>query len=444
MNNIAKNAFIGLMAFSLSLPFLEWYEAAAYALVFYSLFLFLTNLSENIPLKELIALIASLQWLLGPVLDYNYFNSHYRYYMYVDEEIYFSLTIPAFVFFLLGLSFFKVDVQHINDLIRKQVATFRNLPFILIGIGFLIEYIAPFAPASLRFVFFLFSNLKYIGAIYLLYSPYQYKWYFLAFILLFAFVNSVALGLFHDLLLWSVLVFMYVAVNLRFSFSTRLLIIGIGILSAGLIQVVKAEYRKIVWEEGFTGSETQVFTTVLENELYNQPEGEGYSTMHNLVIRMNQGWIISRIMFYVPYYEQYAYGETVEEALYASFVPRMLNPNKKRAGGQENFSRFTGYELVKGTSMGTSVLGEAYANYGSSGAVMFMFMWGLVISLIFKAIVEIASGNAPTLLLWIPLIFLQVIKAETELVVVLNHLVKASIFVFGVYWISYKVFKIQL
>jgi hypothetical protein len=38
------------------------------------------------------------------------------------------------------------------------------------------------------------------------------------------------------------------------------------------------------------------------------------------------------------------------------------------------------------------------------------------------------------LLAFLPLLFLQVIKAETELVVVLNHLIKASIVVYLFFW----------
>lgn len=444
MNKVAKNFFIGFGAFFVMLPFLEWYEAVGYALVVFSLLLFLTNLAETIPVKELIMLVAALQWLLGPLLDYQFFNNHYRYYMYVEPEVYFSYTIPAFVLFALGLACFKVDFSRLNNLIEEHISAYQYLPFILLGIGFLVEYVAPFVPPALRFVFFLVSNLKYIGAVYLVYSPVKYKWAILAGIILFSFFNSIALGLFHDILLWSVLIFMYVANKLHFSFSTRLLVVGGGLLLASLIQIAKAEYRKIVWDEGFIGSQTQVFTSVLENEIYNQSELQEYSTMQNIVIRLNQGWIISRIMYYVPNYEQYAEGETVEEALYATFVPRLLNPNKKQAGGQENFSRFTGFQLLEDTSMGTSVLGEAYANYGPGGGVVFMFLWGITISLFFKMVVSFSLKKHLTLVLWIPFIFLQVIKAETELVVVLNHLVKAGIFVFGVYWISYRVFKVQL
>jgi hypothetical protein len=39
---------------------------------------------------------------------------------------------------------------------------------------------------------------------------------------------------------------------------------------------------------------------------------------------------------------------------------------------------------------------------------------------------------------FLPLMFLQVIKAETELVVVLNHLIKASIVIWAFFWFAKK------
>ena len=45
------------------------------------------------------------------------------------------------------------------------------------------------------------------------------------------------------------------------------------------------------------------------------------------------------------------------------------------------------------------------------------------------------SRYFPTLLVWSPILFLQVVKAETEFGVVLNHLVKATVVVLGVVWV---------
>jgi hypothetical protein len=116
----------------------------------------------------------------------------------------------------------------------------------------------------------------------------------------------------------------------------------------------------------------------------------------------------------------------------AAVLPRLLAPGKAAAGGQLNFERFTGFPLV-GTSMGLSLLGEGYANYGVTGACLFLFLVGLVYSGALQLLFLIARRQ-PTVILWIPLIFLHVVKAESELLVTLNHLVKASVFVALFLW----------
>jgi len=86
--------------------------------------------------------------------------------------------------------------------------------------------------------------------------------------------------------------------------------------------------------------------------------------------------------------------------------------------------------------MGISVLGEAYANFGSFGGAIFMLFWGVIIAFIMRMIV-LVSLTHPTIILWAPLIFLQMVKAETELVVVLNHGIKTSI-VIAIFYITAK------
>lgn len=425
--------------------FYAWYFALAVGVTAGALYSFIDSSKNTFPVLNFVFFVACLQWLLGPFLDYVYFNSHDRYRMYVEASEYYNLLIPSILAFGLGLSLFKssVDLSGLKEYIHKKGEQHPNLPLVLVFIGFIAEYIGFMVPPGLRFVLYMVTALKYIGLLYLIFSQSEKKWVTLLIVGGFAIINAVFLGLFHDLLLWGAFVFIYISHYFQLTLKTKLLAVIGGAFLAFSIQVAKSEYRKIIWAADFSGSQTEAFTNVLSNEL-NEPGSDGESNFHSAVIRLNQGWIISRIMFHVPFYEEHAGGETVKKAIYASLLPRFINPTKKKAGGQENFERFTGYQLMSGTSMGTSVVGEAYANYGKNGTILFMFFYGLLLSIVTKKIFKLSATLNPTLILWLPLIFLQVVKAETELVVVLNHLVKASIFVFGVYWISGKLFKVEL
>ncbi|MCF6243135.1 MAG: hypothetical protein L3J74_17570, partial [Bacteroidales bacterium] len=175
--------------------------------------------------------------------------------------------------------------------------------------------------------------------------------------------------------------------------------------------------------------------------------GEGYlATNENIdaaIDRINQGWIVARIMSHVPRYEPFANGETIVTGIRASLIPRFLDPNKPKAGGRNYFTRFTGKLISDNTSMGLSPLGEAYANFGSTGGIVFMFLLGLFYNFYLFLLLRL-SNKYYSMILWIPLLFLQVIKAETDFVVVLNHLVKASIVVSLIIFSFNKFLNIKL
>src|SRR5690606_29433178 len=115
----------------------------------------------------------------------------------------------------------------------------------------------------------------------------------------------------------------------------------------------------------------------------------------------------------------------------------------KEAGGQENFRKYTGLNLSDNTSMGLSIIGEFYANFGVAKGVLMMGVWGLLLVFVWKRLV-FNSYKIPLLIFFLPLIFLQVVKAETELLVVLNHLIKSIIAVALFFWLTKKYLKWQI
>ena len=148
-------------------------------------------------------------------------------------------------------------------------------------------------------------------------------------------------------------------------------------------------------------------------------------------------------MLIVPDLRPHASGETIVVALKASVLPRFLFPDKPRAGGKENYEKYTGFVLQKSTSMGISLLGEAYINFGVRGAWVFMFFFGLFSSFVIKQFFLLASSY-PTIWLWFPLILLHFVKAETELLVQLNFIVKSIIMVYAFVWANKYFLRLKL
>jgi hypothetical protein len=83
--------------------------------------------------------------------------------------------------------------------------------------------------------------------------------------------------------------------------------------------------------------------------------------------------------------------------------------------------------------MGISPLGEAYANFGVEGGSLFMFAYGLGFALVYYLVLRYVV-RSPEFLFWLPLVFYQAIKAETELVIVFNQISKGLIVALAGYY----------
>src|SRR5690606_7168199 len=130
-------------------------------------------------------------------------------------------------------------------------------------------------------------------------------------------------------------------------------------------------------------------------------------------------------------------GETIRTGLKAALIPRIFNPDKVESGGVY-FERFTGMPLI-GTSMNLGLIGEAYANYGVNGGMWFMFFFGLFINIVLS-ILYYKAYSAPELLLWIPFLFLYMIKAEDDFTTMINQFTKALYVMLGVMWLMAKLY----
>lgn len=419
------------------------WSALGLAVTGYYVFKVVDNMGKTIPIIDLMTAIAALQWILGPFIDYHNEATHYKYKMYVPEGEYMAYIVPAIIAFRLGTLLYRnySNLDNIGERVTRLLEVYPKLPYILIAGGLLAPFLSGFFPAALRFVFFLLGNLKYIGIIYLLFSGRSNRWPVFLITMTLTATASIASGMFHDLLLWAMLTFTFVARELHLSLRSKLLFAILGMFFAISIQSVKHQYRQMAWG-GYSGNKTVLFINLVANQ-WSTGQIATPTSDEEINARLNQGWIISAIMENVPKHQPFAGGSTIIEGITASLLPRIIAPNKKIAGGRENFEKFTGQELSEGTSMGISLAGEGYANYGRWGGILFMFFWGAFISWVWKKLQD-WSWFYPTLLIWSPIIFLQVVKAETEFVVVLNHLIKATILVLGLLWFVKRTWNLRI
>jgi len=425
--------FVGVLTSLISFFEYYWLTAIGLGLFVYTFIWYVESLGKDIAIIQILSVIATIQWLLGPVIAYHFGGDTYKYRMYVGEVEYMQYAVPAMVALILVLRLFQLRMNYIQIIKYMRSLKFsNNYALLIIAIGFTADLLTGYSPTSLRFVLFIIAQFKYIGALYLLILHYRYRWLILAFVIGNSALSSVEHGLFHNFILWSGFIFSYICLVLNFPRLGKYALVFSAVLVVILLQGIKSDFREITDKGKYEGSKVELLIgLVIEPKKYGSRSNRG-GDIGEINARFNQGWIISAIMYHVPSVVEHEQGLTILHALRDTFLPRLLF--KKRAVHvRDNFMRYTGIIINKETSMGISILGESYINFGIIGGIVFMLIWGGLISLSLRYLLSL-SYNYPTVILWIPLMFLQVVKAETELVVVLNHGVKSAILLFLFYF----------
>ena len=414
----------GLLGIPQTLPN-EILVAVVFLIVMYE---FQKRLDQGVPLLQLTALIASMQWLVGPIVNYNTPYEYGRYQMYIAQADYFCYALPATCCYISVMLAAGASVKQKHLLHQLDRSNFVPIGVSLNVISLICMFAAPRFSGGVQFLLFLMTQLRYVGALYLLFSRNELRFLLVAVSLSPLMIASLNTGMFHDLIIWLAILFCYWFAQRKWSFATKLVALSASAFALFSIQAIKQEYRSQLR----SGSDPSVTSLLSE---YVSPGGLAWEsdTLTQVVVRLNQGWIISAVMANVPEEEPFAEGETIKDAVISALMPRFLYPDKKMAGGRENFRRFTGLEILDGTSMGISPLGEAYANFGELGGILLMAGFGAMFAgLFYLTILYII--RRPAFFFWLPLVFYQSIKAETEFLVVFNQLTKGAIVAFAMHY----------
>lgn len=390
---------------------------------------FIRKMDRGVPFVHLAAIVAILQWLIGPLFGYESTLVFERYQMYVSPDTYFSYALPATCCYLVGLLLLGTSVSPEPLLQMVNRRRFVVIGFFLIAVGNLAVATSSQFSGSVEFVFFLVGNFRYVGALYLVFSLHQLRIPFavLAFSPLVA--VSVNTAFFHDMLLWGAICFLYWFSTRRWGIGQKSVVLAVAFFAVFSLQTVKHAYREQLRVDRESASLVNLLIDMLS------PGGAGWeqASIENVLVRMNQGWIVSAVLNHVPSEQPFFGGETYVDAFKAALLPRFLAPNKRTADLRVNFRRMTGLQIADTTTMGVSPLGEAYANFGVYGGCFALLIYGTLLGGFIRAMLLFCL-RSPSLILWLPVVFFAALKAETESLVVLNQLVKGSVIVgFGLF-----------
>lgn len=411
-----------------------------------SLFLFIIEflrfiLSKNIlPIKEITSLLMVLQLLLAPAITYSIFHNISSYPMSVDDNVYFKFIIPSYLLFLVGL-YLPFRKNKIENPDKESLYSSKNfkIGIVLVSTSLLTLVIRSFIniPYYFAFIFILLGDLIFVGSFYIFFSNNRYRYLFLFIFYSTLAGQTIAGAIFINLFIWSFFIFSLFAYKYNFSIKIKLLIISLAFFLAFLVQSFKKEYRnEILSIDSSEDTEIEIFTSMAYEKVTGSNSFFSFENIDKFISRLNQGWILSRILDRMPDQVQFANGSYLWDEIQGILLPRLFFSEKAVVGSHDKFEYFTGIRLLKRTAMNVGIFGDGYGNFGYAGNLIFSFLFACLINFaLFSA--NKLGRKYPTFIFWMPFIFFYVMRAGNEFYIIVNWAVKSSLLV----WLIFYLFK---
>jgi hypothetical protein len=427
-------------------------ELISIGLFVYFLLNFIDSIGKSYNPLDVLVLITLFQCMMMPIVVFHVYNNDalviaLKYDMVVSADRYYGFIFPAIIALLIGIKLPELTQRSYQQRIYQTIQRAKlhlqgkgNIGILFIIIGFVSGIMTFFVPGDLNYVIYLFEKLLYVGVLYIYFSDFKAKKLYLGLAFFFIFSKSLVQGMFGELVFIVMLGALLVLLGQRIKGYLKFGLAILGMVFIFLIQSVKSEYRASAW--GGKGGGASLYLTLVSDRLSDPSKFFDWTTLFPFVNRANQGMIIGKVMAHVPARAPFAGGETIFTSLAASFVPRLLWPNKPIAGGKYNMERFTGF-IIEGYSMNVSPLGEAYGNFDVNGGIIFMFFYGLFFALVITMLLHIGKKR-PTILLWIPVLFLNSVQIETDILMCVNSMLKSLLFVWFCYWAGDRFLRMKL
>ncbi|GAB3640779.1 hypothetical protein [Spirosoma arcticum] len=419
-------------------------ECVAVGLSFYAVSVLVSQLGHRLLIIEIINAVACVEVLLVPVLFYTISPES----MPLESDAYFSYALPATAAMLIGLSYFnrRTQKEHLVyfDNVRIYLTGRSSVGLWMILIGTVSVGVLNVVPLAIKNMANLFVSLLYTGVLYTLFSDSKRKLLAVAIALFALGYQAVQTGTFGELVSWLALFFVFWLAGRTSKIPSfwKFIAIGGGLTTMILVQSVKLEYRANTWgaRTNERKGDAQLMLTLFTDRIQRPEILLDPVFLFASTARFNQGYFIGHTMAFVPGSEPYANGDVLKYLL-APLIPRIIWPDKPVTGGRDNIRRFTPIQLTENTSVNLSPMGEAYANFGRLGGVFYMLLYGLLFGGIFHQILSVALTK-PTLILWIPKLFMGCLTKETDLYAEWGSLLHGLIFVFVFYkitgWLTVK------
>lgn len=407
--------FLGLLQFN------DLYQGTAVGIFLTLFYRIIFKSSEQFVFREWALVLYSLNYLIAPSITYQLPEEKVTYGMLIPPDEYFSLALPGFLFFAIGMfilptKIFKIDYQKVGQstIVNKDFL-FKTTIF-----GLVLNLSSRFFPGELGFIAYLLSMVRFVGAFALL-SIDRKLWYWSAIVILLELASGFLNGMYHDAIMWVIFFGLFYVYAVKPTFRTKMIGIASAITLILFIQAVKFAYREQVWQ----GNKEATLTTVAEvgSTKASTDQLLGEENILNTLSRGNQAWIFASTVNNMDQNKNFQGLTNVNKYMEAALLPRFLAPNKLTSGNKEIFNEFSGHTINEGTSMGLGIFADGYIAYGTWGVYLFGFVLGVIFSLTFKLVERWTKVSPFYVLLLLPLLNYAV-RPDCEMQTTINHLFK--------------------
>lgn len=401
---------------------------------------FVSSINDTLAFRPYVLMMYGLNYLFAPAVTYEITQKIALYKMKLPVETYFLLAIPGMLCLHLGLYAIKTSIFKPNFSFSKGqlLASEATLKQWLIG-GVVLYFIRPFFPGDVAFLIYLLSGVRYLAGFGLfVIDRKKYKWYLLGL----AFIEvsrSLAEGMFHDMIVWLIFFTLLWSYINKPNVVQKAIGAVVALLFFFVLQSTKDTYRQGLrtGEEGGFSAFSKAVSQ--KDQVDTRYGGGGLFNMQNFsnsITRANQGWIFASTINRMNYVKDYQGLDLVKKYAEAAVLPRALAKDKLQAGDITIFNKFSGFRILKGTSMGLGLFADGYIAYGAPGVWAFCFLFGLICACTFK-IIEGWTAISPVYALFVFPLLNFAVRPDCETQTWMGHIVK-GLLVFAVLVYAYR------
>ena len=396
---------------------------------------------KTFPIFYLFLFIYFVQYIFSVYLIYHRYPVLRREFPINETEL-FAYLVPAISCLFLGAWLFNKDFDLSKTITQIKPSDANRLGHFLLSVSLLVEFMSNFIPAFYS-IHSITGPLRYAAVICYFFSLNFVNTLLIAFVYSLLAREAFQVGIFVELLTWSLIFFLFLCFRYQYSFALRVGCLLLTIPIIFLIQSVKKDYKKLVFRgRAEAGIETLAELAILKQQNEKKDFADSYAVV-STIGRLNQGWHVSKVMNHVPLKVPFARGQEMLSDVGAALLPRFLFPDKKIAGDRAKFRYYTGHKLRR-ASMTVGVLGDFYLNFGAFGAFVGLFAFGTLMSRSLSLFIEKFVLTNPINIVWIPVVFNFWLRANNDFYTFINSSFKGFLVFLVVNYLYYRLWPKQI